>query len=105
AEFKATPQSPINHPDYQQAMDDFQLNITLEYVIGLIAKADQQIDTTKPWTLSGDELKSILDDLVNQIATIAILLDPFLPTTSAKILAQFPATHITASDPLFPRLS
>ncbi len=104
-EFQALPQTFDEHPDYTQAINNFQLNVALEYVWSLIRIADQYIDTTKPWTLDAKELEPILRKLANDIVTIAALLEPFLPATATKILTQYTAKHIQSSDPLFPRLS
>ena len=104
ANFHAQPCSPKDHPDYLKAVDQFELNRALEYIWTLIKAADQQVDSTKPWTLEGEDLTKILKDLVNQIVCIATLLQPFLPDTSTKILAQYTAGHIEPSAPLFPRI-
>lgn len=103
-EFSVKIDSPKNHPTYIEAIEAFQLNMAVEYVWQLIRKADQQIDTTKPWTLEGKELTTILESLVNQIATIATLLEPFMPATSSRILAQYTDSKIRATAPLFPRI-
>ena len=103
--YSAKPQGPKDHPEFMEAVDNFQLNSALEYIWRLIRKADQTVDTTKPWTLEGKELAEVLRPLVSDIATIATLLEPFMPSTSAKILAQYSASHIEPSQPLFPRLT
>ncbi len=102
-EFAAKIDSPKDHPAYIEAMDNFQLHLALEYVWSLIRQADQQIDTTKPWTLEGEALTKVLEDLVNQIATIATLLEPFMPASSSKVLTQYTSSKIAASQGLFPR--
>lgn len=103
-EFKAKPQSPQDHSQYIEHIENFQLNTALEYIWTLIRTADQTVDTTKPWTLKGQELKKVLAGLVDDIVTIATLLEPFLPTTSQKIHTQFTNKHIKSTKPLFPRL-
>ena len=105
AQFNAQPKSPKDHPQYLEHINNFQLNLALDYVWSLIRAADQTVDTTKPWTLTGSELTKVLVGLVNDIISIAVLLEPFLPATSAKIVTQFSASHIQASQPLFPRLA
>jgi methionyl-tRNA synthetase len=103
--FDAKPQNPQQHPAYCTAIEHFELNRALEYVWTLIRVADQFVDTTKPWTLEGDDLHRVLKKLVNDISTIAVLLQPFLPHTAEKILAQYSASHIQSSTALFPRLT
>jgi methionyl-tRNA synthetase len=102
--FNAKPDSPKDHTQYSQHLEQFELNRALEYVWSLIKVADQKVDATKPWKLEGTELKHVLTELVNEIATISVLLEPFLPDTALKILTQYRATHISSSTPLFPRL-
>ena len=104
-QFDAQPKSPKDHPQYLEYINNFQLNLALDYVWSLIRAADQTVDTTKPWTLTGSELTKVLAGLVNNIISIAVLLEPFLPATSAKIVTQFSASHIQSSQPLFPRLT
>jgi methionyl-tRNA synthetase len=104
AVFDANPQSPKDHPLYLQHINNFQLNTALEYIWSLIRTADQTVDSTKPWTLEGDALKAVLAPLVNDITTIAVLLEPFMPETSTKIVSQYSATNIKSAPPLFPRL-
>ena len=59
----------------------------------LIKIANQYIDEKKPWVLAKekkeDELKIVLFNLMQTIRSCAILLQPFLPTTSKKILHYF----------------
>jgi methionyl-tRNA synthetase len=103
--FNASSQDLSEHPQYHQAISAFQLSVALEYIWTLIRNADQYIDTTKPWTLPINELEPILTKLTADIVTIATLLEPFMPATSAKIIAQYTDTNIQPSAPLFPRLS
>ena len=102
--FNAQPQDLDEHPQYRQHIDAFQLNQALEYVWSLIRIADQYINETHPWTLESKELQPILEKLVNDICTIGLLLQPFLPATSAKLLAQYRVSRIQSAEPLFPRL-
>jgi methionyl-tRNA synthetase len=102
--FHATTQSPQDHLAYCQYINNFELNRALEYVWTLIKAADQKVDSTKPWKLEGQELKKVLAELVNEISTIAMLLEPFLPATSLKILTQYNAPQIHSAPALFPRV-
>lgn len=104
ANFQVQPVDVESHTDYHQTLNNFQLNQTLDYIWKLISAADQQIDSTKPWTQQGTELENNLTNLVSQIVVIATLLQPFMPDTSAKILAQYTTGQIQSSTPLFPRL-
>lgn len=87
----------------KDSLIEFKFNDALGTIWELITKANQQINTTKPWELEGEEAKDVLTDLCNQILTISYNLQPFLPTTAEKILQQF-SGEIKSSTPLFPRL-
>lgn len=104
AEFEAKIGSPQDHSEYIEHLEKFELNRTLDYVWGLIRAADKQVDETKPWTLEGQALVEVLADLVNQIAMIGVLVEPFMPATSSKILTQYTARKIEPSTGLFPRI-
>ena len=67
---------------------------------------DQDINNEKPWQITDKkmlELKLIL--YVITLREIAYNLQPFLPQTAQKILAQFTGPTITSQPPLFPRLT
>jgi methionyl-tRNA synthetase len=90
-------------PDVVNFMEEFKFNTALETQWQRIAKADREINEKKPWSLSDDEAKSVVKDLINQIRSIAYSIQPFLPNTSTKILSQF-SGKIKSEAGLFPRL-
>ncbi len=92
------------NPEYQKYLENFQFNDALAYIWTKVATANKQIDNDKPWELSGDKLQKVLEPLVNQIVEIAMLLQPFLPETSEKIIKQFSDSTIKSQPPLFPRI-
>ncbi len=73
-----------------------------------IDEANQYIDEHKPWELqkSGDtkNLSFVLERLINTLLEISVLLSPFVPETSSKIIKQFSQKQIKAEAPLFPRI-
>jgi len=85
-------------------LDKFRFNDALAIIWGWIADLDKKIETDKPWVLSPESLKLRLDDYVNQIRMIATALQPFLPDTAEKILAQFSGPKIKSGEGLFPRI-
>ncbi len=91
-------------PHVENLLVEYRFNEALNEVWKKISKADKQINDTKPWELNKEQAKPILEDLVGQIRTIAHSLEPFLPETSQKILAQFNESPIKSHPPLFPRL-
>lgn len=85
-------------------LESYKLNEALTFIWSEITEADKQINETKPWKLSPEESKGILEDLVSKIQQIAVNLQPFLPETSEKVLKQF-SGKVRSGEPLFPRIS
>lgn len=90
--------------DYQKALEEFRFNDALSFVWTKVTSANKQIDYEKPWELSGVKLQKVLEPLIVQILEIAMLLQPFMPETSEKIIQQFSGTTIKSEAPLFPRI-
>ena len=65
----------------------------LEAIVALAKRCNKYIDETMPWALAKDEEKkarlgTVLYTLLEGIRYIAILLSPFMPETSDKIMEQ-----------------
>ena len=65
-------------------------------IFALFKRCNKYIDETMPWVLAKDETKqdrlaTVLYNLVEGIVTGATLLEPFMPETTEKILAQLNA--------------
>lgn len=91
------------YPAVQAHLEEYKFNDALNFIWSQIAEADKKINETRPWELSGQQAKTVLDDLVKKIRQIAYNLQPFLPETAEKILRQF-SGEIKSQPPLFPRL-
>nr|MBI5455655.1 methionine--tRNA ligase [Candidatus Levybacteria bacterium] len=117
ANFKQTPSEHNGHviveiDDYNKALEEFRFNDALFLIFQKITKLDKYINEEKPWELlkqpAGSKklqnIENILSHAVNQIQEIAILLKPFMPSTSEKITAQFSKAEIVSSIGLFPRI-
>ena len=77
-------------------MNKFRTADALESVIALARRSNKYIDETAPWVLAKDEassdrLKTVLYNLIESIRFIGVLLSPFMPETSEKILCQINA--------------
>ncbi len=90
-------------PEVEELLKEYKFNEALSWIWKTIAIADGRVNQTKPWTLEGNDLKEVLDELVELIQRIGFNLQPFLPETSEKILKQFSGS-IKSSTPLFPRI-
>jgi methionyl-tRNA synthetase len=90
--------------ELKKYIEDFRFNDAIGVIWKEITKADQKINQEKPWELSEEKAKPILEELIKTIQNIAYNLKPFLPETSEKILEQFKGSKIKAENPLFPRI-
>ena len=109
-------------------MDELRVGDALEAILDLLRRCNKYIDETEPWKLAKDtanrqELNKVLYNLLEAIRFAAVLLSPFLPETSRKVLdqlntekrdydsiqsfGQLEDNHKIASDvkPLFARLN
>ncbi|MEG0570620.1 MAG: methionine--tRNA ligase [Oscillospiraceae bacterium] len=76
-----------------ELMDEIKVADTLEMIMSLARKSNKYIDETTPWTLAktpenSNRLKQVLFNLIESIRYIAVMLSPFMPSTSTKIFSQ-----------------
>lgn len=74
-----------------EKMSSYKVNEALEIIFENLRKCNKYIDETEPWVLSKDvnkleRLETIIYNLLDNIRVSAILLEPFIPETSKKIL-------------------
>jgi methionyl-tRNA synthetase len=85
------PESEHDQGTYHEALAACRFDKALDEVWEQVRGLNQYIDITKPWAIAkeGDptHIREILAYCVSCINEIAELLEPFMPTTSAKILA------------------
>ena len=77
-------------------MEELRVADAMTEIFALFKRCNKYIDETMPWALAKDESKKdrlamVLYNLVEGISIGASLLEPFMPETSAKILAQLGA--------------
>jgi methionyl-tRNA synthetase len=70
----------------EKLFDSFEFDKILNEIFAFIDICNEYVQDKKPW-ISGD--KEILYELADSIKAIAILLWPFIPSTSEKIAKQF----------------
>lgn len=104
AHYNNSVNTPSLYSEIEKLLEQFKFNEALFFIWSQITEADKIVNEQKPWTLEGEKLNEVLEDLVTRIQRIAYNLQPFLPQTSEKILKQF-SGEIKASTPLFPRIS
>lgn len=74
-----------------QAMNRLEFHKALELIWGLVRAANQYIEETAPWKLNKEkspQLGNVLYNLAESLRFIAVLVSPFMPSTSEKILLQ-----------------
>ena len=74
-------------------MDELKVADAIDEIFVLLRRANKYIDETAPWALAKDEanhprLGTVLYNLLESIRIAAIALEPFLPETAQRILAQ-----------------
>ena len=79
---------------------DLRVADAMTEIFTLFKRCNKYIDETMPWALAKDESKkdrlaTVLYNLVEGICTGAALLEPFMPETTEKILAQLNAKKKT----------
>ncbi|MBE6803149.1 MAG: methionine--tRNA ligase [Ruminococcaceae bacterium] len=89
-------------PEVTKLLDTYKVSDALSKIFDLAKRCNKYIDETMPWALAKDEEKkarlgTVLYNLLEGIRFIAILLKPFMPETSDKILEQI-GTDINTLD-------
>jgi len=74
-------------------MDDLRVADAITEIFTTFKRCNKYIDETEPWVLAKDEAKkdrlsTVLYNLVESIVIGASVLEPFMPETAAKIVAQ-----------------
>lgn len=74
-------------------MDSLRVADALTEILNLFKRCNKYIDETQPWVLAKDEsrkdrLATVLYNLVESICIGALLLEPFMPETAARIVKQ-----------------
>ncbi len=77
----------------EQKMEELRVADAITEIFALFKRCNKYIDETMPWALAKDEakkerLETVLYNLIESIRKGAAQLEPFMPETSEKILAQ-----------------
>lgn len=84
----------------EEKMNGLKVNEAIEEIMEVLRKCNKYIDETTPWSLAKEEsnkdrLATVLYNLLESIRICAILLSPFIPDTSNKILEQLNTKEIS----------
>ena len=85
-------------------VDKFHIADSLDDIFDIFRRANKYVDETTPWILAKDEatlprLKTVLYNLTEAIIIGTSLLEPYMPETAGKVLAEL-GTSIRAWDDL-----
>lgn len=86
-----------------EKMEDLRVADAMTEIFALFKRCNKYIDETMPWALAKDEdkkdrLATVLYNLVEGICIGATLLEPFMPETTKRILAQLNAPARTMEE-------
>ncbi len=90
--------------EWTSALESFEVNRAAEYVWDRIQALDKKITETEPFKLIKTDVeagKRLIAELVRELAAIDLLLEPFVPETSKKIIEAIMANK--KPETLFPR--
>jgi len=78
---------------YEEFMDNMDINGAIKGIWTLIGRTNKYIDETGPWALAKDEAKrgrlnTVLYNLAETLRIISILISPLMPVTGPKIWQQ-----------------
>ena len=89
-------------------MDNFEFSKAFDYTWEKVQQINKRIDDEKPWMLAKagetEKLQQVLTSLVQEIKDVNLMLSPFLPTATKKVVDIFDAETVTPpAEPLFPK--
>jgi methionyl-tRNA synthetase len=90
--------------EFTSAFERLEINKAAEYVWGRIAALDQRIATEAPFKVVKEDVekgRAMIVGLVKELAAIDLMLEPFMPQTSKKIIEAIVANK--KPENLFPR--
>ena len=94
----------------EKKMDDLRVADAITEIFNVFKRCNKYIDETMPWALAKDEakkdrLETVLYNLIESIKIAVKALEPFMPETSEKVLAQLGDGKVTDKpEILFQRL-
>lgn len=89
---------------YIQAMDAYDLDQALDWVVQRIGQMDAWLAETKPWALPADQQFPLVKIALERVVEIVSHMQPFLPSTAELLLTHFGQPKVQALLPFFPRL-
>lgn len=99
------PSKSVWDDDWAASFADFRVDLVAQNIWSKLAEIDKHINDNQPWNITDSaHLKEILEYEITKLLEVAVILEPFMPATSEKIVSQFETGKVVAEKPLFPRL-
>jgi methionyl-tRNA synthetase len=88
-----------------ELINSLSLEDSLKYLWDNFRALDLELAEKQPWKIEvKDEIKKVLGPVAQKILSLSLLLFPFMPETSKKIVGQFSDAQIKKGESLFPRI-
>ncbi|MFI7418715.1 methionine--tRNA ligase [Nonomuraea sp. NPDC049684] len=91
--------------DVDGALRDFDFRRAAGAVWRLVEEANRYVERVRPWQQAAGGREASLGVLVGACRTLAVELEPFLPTAAARVAAAVSGERLPRPEPLFPRLT
>lgn len=104
--FVADRKKALNRLEMESGLEHYQFNKTLQYIWLEVNACNEFLSSQAPWKMNDlNKIKEVLIGLSSRVLEIALMLEPFLPESSEKIIKLFTQEQVTKSEILFPRLN
>lgn len=93
--------------NYHNAMNNFNIKVAIESMLEVARFANFFVEQNKPWELAKTDkarLSEVLGTLLKLCKEIGLMLEPIIPSTAEKILAQVAGDKVIKGDVLFPNI-
>jgi len=94
----------FNLKKIESHMEKYQLHFALAEIMAFVKECNRYANDKAPWKLVGKEQEIVLYSLADSLRIIGILIEPFLPNTSKKILESIGQKKGTIKDCKFNQL-
>ncbi len=89
---------------YMELSEKMELHNVMSLIIEKTKSLNKKIDESAPWKVKGSKKRIVLIGLLKELREIGLMLQPYLPGTSEKIL-KYTQGKISKEKALFPRLN
>lgn len=89
---------------FDEAMNRFVVDRAVGAVFDLVAEVNRYVVEVSPWKMQpGEQLESVIRQLVLAVREIALLCRPIMPSTADEILRRVGDRVVVTGPPLFPK--